>query len=127
MGRKRTLNTAADLQNCVDDFIEQCQKTGDRPTDYAFARFLGIRPAEVVKFYTDDSKHKGFSDAMQDLIVYREDRLCELMEKDPKKATAAIIQLKQPHSGGYADVQPKDNRPKEFVVTIKGAGPDPFK
>ena len=128
MGRKRSIQTATDLQSAIDDFVKQCEQTGDRPSDYTFAKFLGIRPADVARFYADGEEYPGFADAMKDLIAYREDRLCAIMEKDPKKATAAIMQLKQPHSGGYTDSQSRDGNALKVIIETKGVGgPEAFK
>ena len=129
MARPRKIENAEELSQHIDEFIKKCDAGEiESPTDYRLAQFLGISVDTLYRYYTDGRDdedrviYKGFGKPLKKLIAYREDRLCRMMEANPRLVTPAIIQLKQNKNGGYTDKQvAESNGTMALNVSISGA------
>jgi len=94
----------------IDGFIAYCRQDLDIiPSDYALLEYIkqhsavSISPRTLDSYYTDTSR--GYCDAIKKLIAYREHRLLQRMQDNPRETSACIFTLKQARSGGYIDKQ----------------------
>ena len=94
----------------IDGFITHCRQDLDIiPSDYALLEYIkqhsavSISPRTLDSYYTDTSR--GYCDAIKKLIAYREHRLLQRMQDNPRETSACIFTLKQARSGGYIDKQ----------------------
>jgi hypothetical protein len=134
MPRPKKIKTPDDLDNLIDEFIALCENSGMIPSDYQLTKFLDISPATLDRYYNardnynadkgQDNIYKGFDVPLKKLIQYREDRLLQQLEGNPKLTAGAIFQLKQAHSGGYVDRPVNDNSNATVDITVKLDGLD---
>jgi hypothetical protein len=94
----------------IDGFITHCRQDLDIiPSDYALLEYIrqnspvSISPRTLDSYYTDTSR--GYCDALKRLIAYREHRLLQRMQDNPRETSGCIFTLKQARSGGYIDRQ----------------------
>ena len=94
----------------IDGFIGVCRQDLDIiPSDYALLEYIrqnspvSISPRTLDSYYTDTAR--GYCDALKKLIAYREHRLLQRMQDNPRETSACIFTLKQTRSGGYIDKQ----------------------
>jgi hypothetical protein len=94
----------------IDEFIAHCRQDLDIiPSDYALLEYIkqhsavSISPRTLDSYYTDTSR--GYCDAIKRLIAYREHRLLQRMQDNPRETSGCIFTLKQSRSGGYIDKQ----------------------
>ncbi len=94
----------------IDGFISLCRQDIDIiPSDYALLEYIrqnspvSISPRTLDSYYADTER--GYCDALKKLIAYREHRLLQRMQDNPREASGCIFTLKQARSGGYVDRQ----------------------
>ena len=107
----------------VDGFVSYCRQDLDIiPSDYALLEYIrqnslvSISPRTLDSYYTDTSR--GYCDALKKLIAYREHRLLQRMQDNPRETSACIFTLKQARSGGYIDKQQAAGGEIEVVVKL---------
>jgi hypothetical protein len=99
-----------EFSQLIDGFISHCRQDLDIiPSDYALLEYIkqhsavSISPRTLDSYYTDTTK--GYCDALKRLIAYREHRLLQRMQDNPRETSGCIFTLKQARSGGYIDRQ----------------------
>lgn len=143
MGAKKKIESAADFQVKISEFIRYCEENDTAPTDYLLWNFLGLKPSQFdawAKYKMPDGKPFGseianeekrkkvveedkrrVDDAIKSLTAFREDRLVRQLEASRNANTNAIFQLKQAKNGGYQDVQGNDTN-ASVTIKIDGIG-----
>ena len=145
-GRPRK-NTPEELAKAVDQLIERHEKArnesrylDDLPQDRDLMVILGIMPATLERYYEgyfdrrdeekledtlrEDSERLTYEGILKKLIAYRTSICVEgLLRSGKGEATKWIFLLKQPHWGGFQDVQ-RVERSGNLGVQISLTGPD---
>ena len=110
------------LENAIEKYFSDCKADGVFPDEAGMIVFLDISESTYERYSKDEELRPIIARARAD----RESWLVRRMTGEPKLAQGCLNALKQPKNGGYTD-RPAEDGPREFVVTIKGAGADPFK
>jgi hypothetical protein len=102
--------SADEFSELIDGFIAHCRQDLDIvPSDFALLEHIrqnspvSISPRTLDSYYTDTSR--GYCDALKRLIAFREHRLLQRMQDNPRETSGCIFTLKQARSGGYIDRQ----------------------
>lgn len=133
-GRPRK-NRPQDVARAVDTMIQEYESTGDIGFlhDIELLRLLGNVKTRTLERYYDGSADKalsqeeiritgGYGEALKKLISYRQ-KVCVQHIAEDRTVAGWIFLSKQPHWGGFQDVQKTEVKGKqEFKVTI--CGPD---
>jgi hypothetical protein len=136
MANRRKIRDADELSRQIDDFVAWCEGQEEIPSDFNFAKFLDISDYQLQKMYTGggepeldragrrkkDVQYSSFPEALKKLTAYREHRLLQQMESNPKLITATIFQLKQAKNGGYTDGPGGDGGGATVTLKIEGVG-----
>ena len=103
MANTRKIESPEDLERHVNNFAKWCNETGEIPSDYNLCKFLSVSTSTLDRYKRGEGAYTGYDAPLKTLRQYREHRLLTMLEGDPKRAAAAIFQLKQPHNGGYVE------------------------
>ena len=125
MANTRKIESAELLDIHIKDFVNYCQDTCAIPSDWELCRFLNISPSLLSNYQRGEEAgetYKGNNVPLKRLQQFREHRLLELLERDPKSSTAAIFQLKQQKNGGYTDAPQSGDSGATVTLRIEGVG-----
>lgn len=122
MANAKKFETPADLERHIKNFIIICETSGQIPDDYALCKYLHVSPATLDRYRGGEGNYKGWDEPLKMLTLYREHRLLQILESDPKAATSAIFQLKQVKNGGYSDNPGNDGGGATVTLRIAGVG-----
>lgn len=144
MARPRKVSPEA-VADVIDRIIQEYQDTGDISllTDYALMQRLGVSPRTLERYYdgeadkailednnisdSDKEKYKkyGYGQAVKRLIEFRRSVCVQQIAnaKNGSSITGWIFLSKQPHYGGFQDVQRTETK-QSGTFTVCIAGPD---
>lgn len=124
MARPRKIKDAQELMDKVNQFIALCDSGDiDKPTDYRLCEYLGVSADTLENWMNETDKYVGYAEAIKKLLLFREHYWLTRAD-EPKQATFAIFNLKQPKNGGYSDKH-EQQADINVNVTLNGAK-DPF-
>lgn len=121
MANTRKIDSAEMLDKHIKDFTEWCTKNGEIPSDYNLCKFLSVSAYMLEQFKKGEGKYEGFQIPLKTLQKFREHRLLDMLESNPRLSAAAIFQLKQPFNGGYQESQAVDQS-ATITLKIEGVG-----
>ncbi len=125
--------TREGLEKAVDAVINHCLETGEPPVDFVVERLCGLsrlRLEELGRVEEDGGETEGIcrpsdyrraSKRLQDFAAYF--WLRRALD-DPRAASFAMFNLRQPENGGYQD-KPPASAP-ELVIRLEGVGDGAF-
>lgn len=125
MANRKRIESPDKLDKFITEFIDKCRATGMIPSDYELCRFLQISPSTLDAYWRDGeegSTYHGYSIPLKKLQQFREHRLLDMLEREPKSSTAAIFQLKQIKNGGYTDSPLNAGEGATITLKIQGVG-----
>ena len=125
MANTRKIESAEMLDKHIKEFIKYCENSSVIPSDWELCKFLNISPSLLSNYQRGEEAgetYKGYNVPLKRLQQFREHRLLELLERDPKASTAAIFQLKQQKNGGYTDAPQAGDSSATVTLRIEGVG-----
>lgn len=122
MAQTRKVESAEKLMKYMDDFIKYCEENEQIPSNYNLCKFLSISAATLDRYERGEGTYKGYEVPFKNLRQYREHRLLSMLEGDPKRAAAAIFQLKQSFNGGYTESPIAQDAGATVTLKIEGVG-----
>lgn len=124
---RRKIKSADELQQKVDAYFAECERSGEIPNEFALAGKLGVAHDTLRDWKSGDR-----SKDLQEVTKSAYDRMAalyfQLLRTGDKNMSAPVIFfLKQPVFGGYQDRVESRNDTTVRVVFGKGVNEDDFK
>lgn len=122
MPNTRKIENPEMLEFHIKKFIHHCENTGEIPSNYNLCKFLSISASTLERYERGEGTYKGYDAPLKNLRQFREHRLLSMLEGDPKRAAAAIFQLKQSFNGGYTESPISQDAGATVTLKIEGVG-----
>lgn len=121
-GRPRVYNTPEQFNKGIDEYVEECEETGDFPGYSGLLLHMGLSQADIdERLARKDRDAMEYQKALDRALLIRKSWLEKRMVTDGKSAKGCMDALKQPINGGYQD-RPTDTATPEIKINLVGIG-----